>query len=152
MQNPIKVKRHELQLTQNELAEKAGVTRQVVVLSEQGMYKVPPESLLRTLCRMDFTAHAVLLANYACWVTNQRFAHRDLFMRVDLRLAGKDKWAYLKHQVAGKSQQGFCRALVYQPSLIREYEKFGRGSAGVFAALRECGLEGNQLEQLASDN
>lgn len=149
MKNPIKLKREQLQLTQAELAASAQVTRQVVVLCEQGLYKTPPESLLRTLCRMDFTSQAVLLANYACWVTHQRVAHQHLFSKVDLRIARDDRWAALKSQVAGKSQQGFCRALVYQPSLVREYEKFGRGSAGIFRALSECGLSANQMELLS---
>jgi DNA-binding XRE family transcriptional regulator len=142
MKNPIKIKREQLQLTQGELASAAGITRQVVVLSEQGLYKSPPESLLRVLCRMDFTSQAVLTANYASWVTSQRWLHRDRFMRVG---PGQVTWSALKNQVAGKSQQAFCRELVYQPSLVREFEKYGRGSAGIYAALKECGFDVSQL-------
>ena len=149
MKNPIKLKREQLQLTQLELADKAQVTRQVVVLCEQGLYRVPPEGLCRVLCRMDFTSQAILLANYACWVNHQRASHAHLFSKVDLRISGADRWAALKNQVAGKSQQGFCKALVYQPSLIREFEKFGRGSAGIFRALSECGLSGVQSRLLS---
>lgn len=150
MGNPIKVKRQQLGMTQAELADSATVTRQVVVLTEQGLYKQPPESVIRVLCRMDFSSHAIMLANYAGWVESQRYAHQHLFRPVDLRIAANDRWAALKNQVAGKSQQGFCRALVYQPSLIREFEKFGRGSAGIFAALRQCGLPNAQVELLSA--
>lgn len=149
MKNPIKDKREQANLTQQELAARAGVTRQVITLCEQGLYKTPPEGVLRTLCRMDFTAHSILLANYACWVNQQRANHAHLFSRVDLRITKSDRWSALKNQVAGKSQQGFCKALVYQPSLVREFEKFGRGSAGIFRALSECGLSETQRLLLA---
>ncbi len=148
MPNPVKAARTQAGLTQAELAEKAQVTRQVVVLTEQGLYKQPPESVIRVLCRLDFTSHAVLLANYAGWVESQRYSHQHLFRPVDLRITPGDRWAALKSQVAGKSQQGFCRALVYQPSLVREFEKFGRGSAGIFSALRQCGLPNTQVKLL----
>ena len=151
--NPLKAKRQQVGLSQAELAAAASVTRQVVVLAEQGLYKQPPPSLMRALCRMDFSSQAVLLAEYAGWVENQRFAHAHLFRDVDLRLAANDRWDALKSQVLNalgtRSKQAFCRALVYQPSLIKEFEKYGRGSASIFAALRQVQLPDAQLALLA---
>lgn len=157
--NPLKAKRQQVGLSQAELAAAASVTRQVVVLAEQGLYKQPPPSLMRALCRtgvnsnFGYKEQAVLLAEYAGWVETQRYAHAHLFRDVDLRLAANDRWDALKSQVLNalgtRSKQAFCRALVYQPSLIKEFEKYGRGSASIFAALRQVQLPDAQLALLA---
>ena len=129
-------------LTQDQLAKRAGVTRQVVTLAEQALYKQPPLSLIETLAGPNPEARQVLVMNYLAWVNQKRFDNAHLFSKVDLELtkAGKHPWFTLKNQVAGKSAQAFCRALVYQPSLIREYEKFGRGSIEILSALKQVGV------------
>lgn len=147
MINPLKFRREYLELTQDQLASKAGVTRQVATLAEQGLYIQPPSRLIEVLAGPNPEARQVLIANYLAWVNQKRYENQHLFLRVDLELtkAGKHPWFTLKNQVAGKSNQAFCRALVYQPSLIREYEKFGRGSINIFSALRQVGLEDKEI-------
>lgn len=159
MINPIKYRREYKKLTQDQLAKAAGVTRQVVTLAEQGLYNSPPESLIVALVppiegtfsgALDAAdRRAVLRADYLTWVNQKRYENQHLFRNVDLRLARKGhEWFTLKNQVSGKSAQAFARALVYQPSLIKEFEKYGRGSASIFAALSQVGLEQDQIALL----
>lgn len=148
--NPFRAKREVLMLSQQELADEIGITRQVIANLEIGLFKVPPVRVLRYLCRQDYSDPDFVTANYAAWVTAQRWTHQHLFAKVDLRLADGDIWVALKNQVSPKSNNGFARALVYQPSLLSDFEKYGRGSSGIMRALLDVGLSEDNRGQLAN--
>lgn len=154
IENPLKTLRQRVGLTQQEVATQAGVTRQVVVLAEQGLYHRPPARVLQTLTAACLRAgidvggtksSGLITANYLVWVDQKRTCNSHLFQNIDLRLApvGRDKFDYIKKQFA--SNMEFCRALVYQPSLVREFEKKRTGVAGIYAALRAVGIDPNEL-------
>jgi DNA-binding XRE family transcriptional regulator len=156
IENPIKRLRVQLRLTQTELAVKAQVTRQVVVLSEQGLYAHPPAKVVAAVSRAsltdDWTAESVLVANYMSWINQKRADNRHLFCKVDLSIAKLGhRFSTLKDQVAGKNNLAFCRALVYQPSLVREFEKKRTGSQSLFGALKEVGVTDRDRELLTMD-
>lgn len=144
--NPLKAQRLKLGLTQDQLASASGVTRQVVTLAEQGLYIQPPVSLLEALRELGAKVDLVRL-DWSTWVIEKRWDNAPKFYKVELRGA-KNPWATLKHQVSGTSMSGFCKALVYQGSLVREFEKFGTGASGIYRALAHCGLSGEQIEEL----
>lgn len=167
MENPLKALREILDLTQQELAASAQVTRQVVVLNEQGLYARPSPKLLGELSRRslrrgyfqdlvtppdEITVESILFANYMTWVNDKRASNRHLFCRVDLSLSKPGhRFSTLKNQVAGTNNLQFCRALVYQPSLVREFEKKRSGSQSLFSALREVGVSDYDRELLSDD-
>jgi DNA-binding XRE family transcriptional regulator len=148
-ENPLKTLRCRLGLTQQEVADQAGVTRQVVVLSEQGLYHRPPARVLEALTAACLRAgidcggvksSGLITANYLVWVDQKRSSNKHLFSKIDLRLCdSEDKFAYIKRHFS--SNMEFCRALVYQPSLIREFEKKHTGSQGIFSALSAVGID-----------
>lgn len=147
MINPVKFHRLAQHLTQDQLARRSGVTRQVVTLAEQGLYNSLPSSLVETLTTDQDQLH--LRAEYLTWVNQKRYENQYLFYKVDLSLAKQNhEWSTLKNQVAGRSQQAFCRALVYQASLIREFEKFGRGWNNICSALVEVGVSPSDINKL----
>jgi len=162
-ENPLRELRVELALTQEQTAQIAGVTRQVVLGAEQGLYAVPPRSLVDALTtliggtgRPDDLLRQIIEDKYYDWVSKKRAANRKYFAGVDLSGPGilnkKQAWEHLKLKVAGTgsgySTRMFCIRLVYQQSLIREFEKYGRGRAGIYRALTECGLGAEQLGYL----
>lgn len=148
--NPFRSKREVLMMSQQELADEVGITRQVIANLEIGLFKVPPVRVLRYICRQDYSDPEYLTRLYDQWVSEQRHAHQHLFAKVDLRLADGDTWIALKNQVSPKSNNGFARALVYQPSLLSDFEKYGRGSSGIMRALLEVGLSEDNRGQLAN--
>lgn len=152
--NPIKRLRQRVGMTQAELAGQAGVTRQVVVLLEQGLSHRPSPKVLEALTAscmragIDFDhtkGQALITAEYLLWVDQKRSENKHLFSKIDLRLCDRqDKFAYVKSQFS--SNLDFCRALVYQPSLVREFEKKHTGVAGIYSALRAVGIDPSELE------
>lgn len=167
IENPLKSLREALNLTQQELAVSSQVTRQIVVLNEQGLYARPSPRLLGELSRRslrhgyfqdlvsgpsEITVESVLFANYMAWVNQKRAQNQHLFCHVDLSLAKPGhRFSTLKNQVAGTNNLAFCRALVYQPSLVREFEKKKSGSQSLFTALREVGVSSYDRELLSDD-
>jgi len=156
IENPIKHLRLALNLTQQELAAKAQISRQVVVLSEQGLYSRPSAKLLATLSRAslsdDWRSEALLLADYMAWVNQKRADNQGYFRKVDLSLSKPGhRFSCLKNQVAGTNNLAFCRALVYQPSLIREFEKQKRGAQSLFEALKQVGVSDFDRGLLSDD-
>ena len=156
MDNPLKSLRERLKLTQAEVAAKAQVTRQVVVLSEQGLYSRPPASVLAALSRAslsdDYMQEALMLAAYIAWVNEKRFNNRHFFCKVDLSIAKPGhRFSTLKNQVAGTNNLAFCRCLVYQPSLVREFERKKTGAGSIFSALKEVGVSDYDRELLSDD-
>lgn len=151
--NPIKVLRQRVGLTQQELASQAGVTRQVVVLAEQGLYHRPPAKVLEAITAACLRAgidcggvksSGLITANYLVWVDAKRSSNSHLFAKIDLRLCkSSDRFGYIKSQF--DSNMAFCRALVYQPSLIREFEKKRTGTASLFSALSAVGIDVREL-------
>jgi transcriptional regulator with XRE-family HTH domain len=154
IENPLKTLRQRVGMTQAELAAQAGVTRQVVLLSEQGLLHRPSAKVLQALTAACLRAgidvggvnsSGLITANYLVWVDQKRVSNSHLFSHVDLRLCkSHDKFAYVKSHF--DSNMAFCRALVYQPSLVREFEKKKTGIAGIYAALRAVGVDPSGLE------
>jgi len=152
--NPIRVARLDRALTQEALARHAGITRQVVTMTEQGLYHKVPVSLVWTLCdQAEQPDRAVerLTTDYRAWVAAKRADNRQYFTNITLAFANNnhDAWYALRNQVAGQSFSKFCQRLVYQKSLVREFEIYGRGQPGILRALAECGLSSDNLGRLA---
>lgn len=153
IENPLKTLRQRVGLTQAEVAAQAGVTRQVVVLAEQGLYHRPPAKVVAALTAACLRAgidvggvrsSGLITANYLVWVDAKRSSNSFRFQDIDLRLCkSSDKFAYIKGHF--KSNLDFCRALVYQPSLVREFEKKRTGVAGIYAALSAVGIDVKEL-------
>lgn len=178
--NPYKALRNELGLTQKDVASLSAVTPQVVTGLESGLFNSPPVGVSRTLCKLqldrwmsldssqvmirdeDFSRYdkfnglvASLHEDYDQWVIEERGRNRRFFLSVDEQDKGPsdiiwDKsWVIFRESVTG-SFRGFCRILVFQPSMMQEFEKYNRHSNSVETALIECGIEPPVAKSLIS--
>lgn len=134
--NPIKYHRKLLGLTQAELASKCQVTRQVVLLAEQGLFLAPPRSIVGD--------NDALKLDYHAWQIEQRHANRPLFRDLDVA-----SWKELRLHFSKVGALGpLCRAMVYQRSLLQQFENKGWGAKNICATLRQCGLGEDSLERI----
>jgi transcriptional regulator with XRE-family HTH domain len=69
--NPIKILRMELGLTQGALASIAGITEQVILKSEQGLYPTLPPTVLRALSKVTGISESNIEAQYEEWINSE---------------------------------------------------------------------------------
>ena len=133
--NPIKAERLRYNLTQEELAAKAGVARGAVADSEVGLYRTPPPSIISYLSQYNPETKARLIKDYFAWVSEERKLNGHEF-NVPL----KDSFKGYCFAVGG-SVRGFCRAAVLQRSIVQDYIKSGIRWNDIYLALSEVGVE-----------
>ena len=124
--NPYKAARLEHNLTQNGLARIASITPSVVSNVEVGLFHTPPISLTQVF------EDDSLPDKYLFWVHRQRIENQPLFHYSNIG----NGWHPFRLSV-NESFRGFCRHLVFQPSILQEFEKFNRNRALLSAALME---------------
>jgi hypothetical protein len=133
--NPLTLARKSLNLTQQRLADDLGVTVQVITNAEAGLFNSVPSALSGYL--------HVPQEHYLEWVTAQRHQNEKYFQNARTNLG----WKVFKEQVS-QSNRGFCRRLVFQPSILREYEQHKRSKPLLAQALSEVGLSPISLREL----
>jgi transcriptional regulator with XRE-family HTH domain len=149
--NPIKEFREKNELTQNELANSLGITRQVITNLERGLLSHLPTEL------SQYTS--ISPTQYTDWVTTQRHENSPYFHTPELNhfysselplnyRTNKDRWLSFKYLVRpDRSHRGFCRLLVYQPSLLALYESKNQCKPSLIAALRQVLLSDHEISQ-----
>jgi DNA-binding XRE family transcriptional regulator len=135
MTNPIRRARDSYGLTQKALADLLGVTPQVVINAEAGLFNSVPDSFLSVL--------HVTQESYKEWVYQKRRENSVYFEAAVTHMG----WAVFKTSVSN-TNRGFCRCLVFQPSILREYEKYKRSKPLLAEALSDVGLDTSQLKEL----
>jgi hypothetical protein len=133
--NPLTEARKRRNLTQQKLADDLGVTVQVITNAEAGLFNSIPSALSGYL--------QVPQHEYVAWVIAQRAQNTKYFQNARTNLG----WQVFKDQVS-QSNRGFCRRLVFQPSILREYEQHKRSKPLLKQALSEVGLSPESLREL----
>jgi hypothetical protein len=133
--NPVKRARVSYSMTQKDLSELLHVTTQVVISAEAGLFNSLPEGFIEVL--------HVTQDSYQEWVYQERRQNRPYFETAVTHLG----WAVFKESVSN-TNRGFCRRLVFQPSILREYEHYKRSKPLLAAALVDVGLDRGQLSEL----
>jgi DNA-binding XRE family transcriptional regulator len=135
--NPLKQLRLQSHLTQQELADKIGVTRQTVIDTEQGLFPVIPPSIAQTC------SHEVQKL-YRDWVRQERQLNTGRFaVKLDHVHDFQDYC-----EAVGGSTRGFARVLVIQTSIVRDYISKGERWGMIEAALSETGVPVEMIEWL----
>jgi DNA-binding XRE family transcriptional regulator len=148
--NPLKEYREQNHLTQSDLAKSANITRQVITNLEKGLLSSLPTniSLLSHIPQQD----------YLEWVTNERLKNSSYFRTPEVRSLlsshplqswrlDKNRWYSFKYTVQpNHSHRGFCRRLVYQPSLLTLYETKNQCKPSLIQALKEVGLSVREIQ------
>jgi hypothetical protein len=82
-----------------------------------------------------------LRLDYYAWVLERRAANRPMFEHLEV-----NNWKELRLNFG--TLGGLARAMVYQQSVLSDYEKRGWGSTNICVALRQCGLGDGSIERL----
>jgi transcriptional regulator with XRE-family HTH domain len=148
--NPLKEFREHEQITQSDLANEAGVTRQIITNLEKGLLSQLPS-------RLSAITH-IPQQDYLDWVSSQRLKNQHYFRTPEVRALlsnhpllswrlDKNRWLSFKWTVQpNRSHRGFCRRLVYQPSLLTLYETKNQCKPSLIQALKEVGLSLREIE------
>ncbi len=138
--NPIKLSRLQEGVTQAQLANLAGITPQVVLKAEQGLYGLLPPSLLPPVARYLFCSEAEVQALYRNFQAETRLNNRGLILE---NLAGIGTSLTFKEfrEIVGGSVAGFCRVLCLHPAQWQRLEERGGDVSFFRDALRDGSLE-----------
>lgn len=143
-QNPYRRIRKQRNLTQKELALSAGVTPQVITNLESGLFYKPPVSVTNVITLYDGAlSEQELHLQYYLWVRELRSANGIVFQRGNLNQG----WVNFRLSVH-KTFRGFCRQLVYQPSMLQEFEERNLNRPSLIEALRQVGLPDYMIGRL----
>jgi len=126
MENPLKLTRLSLDLTQEGLAKKAGLSKSSVIRTEQGLYQTPPRQLLQAL-NLNYsktlplytafqTLHRALSNSQA---SNPYFTWQN-FASLSDALPRRHPFEVL---LEGRSILDFCKAFCVTPNLITRWVK-----------------------------
>ena len=152
-ESPVKRIRRSLNITQVALADKARVSRMVVIRTEQGMYSTIPDKLLVELSKI--AGYAIprrdIQPIYEAWQRDQRM----LQDWVNEPFVAKPNAKFRDWRVAVtpiSSAMGFCRLLCIHPNALRGLENGVSQSfpTQIAAALQHAGISEDRLEYLYS--
>lgn len=137
--NPYKSARLELGLTQLSLARECSVTTQVIGNLEVGLYYKPPVSVDSVFNDKGY----YLSDRYKVWVRNERGLNS---LKLTQALNQPDdaylNWDWVTFRTSiTQSFRGFCRIIVFQPSMLREYELQGINRGALNIALKQTGVD-----------
>lgn len=125
MKNPIAKFREENSLTQDQLANYAEVTRQVVTKAEAGLFDYIPPSIMQVMVAYEGPSAAEHQLEYTNWLdfTLKSTITPDMFPPVGEWFAEEINsfvdWRFtINHSV-----NGFCTMMKIQPIIISNYEK-----------------------------
>lgn len=142
--NPLTTLRHQLSLTQTDLANLSGVTRQIVIDAEIGMFSRAQPSITRYLCARTGSPVERVQANYLQFQADQRKKNLHLLI-VDLsRVETFEDYAV----AVGGSTRGFCRVVLVQSSVVRGYVSSGARWSGIRDVLLQAGVPGSFVTML----
>jgi transcriptional regulator with XRE-family HTH domain len=143
--NPFRLIRDQLGITQKTMSERSGVTIQVVTNLECGLYHKPPIAITTYLESID-PDNTMLELDYYKWVKDTRSDNSELFQsyltpNIMESPDSYNGWSWLSFRLTiTPSFRGFCRLLVYQPSMLQEYEAIGNNRGAVNRALSGVGV------------
>jgi DNA-binding XRE family transcriptional regulator len=149
--NPYQIVRKRLHLTQAGLAHQAKVTTQVVTNLESGLFFKPPARVTQTLIQLTQASEPNLiptLAQYHQYQTELRYWNFHCVAPVGFgwlaTIPSQLDPSEIKFEDFMRgihpSFRGFCRLIVYQPSMLQEYIERGLNRRRLMAALGECDI------------
>jgi len=155
-ENPVRIVRRQLNLTQVSLATRARVSRMVVLRTEQGMYASIPDKLLTQLSTVAGFAvpRRDIQPLYEIWQRDQRLLQE--WVNGDFTPTGTGRRAFINWRKAvsplGDSAMGFCRLLCVHPNSLRALETGSSRSfpSQISQALIIAGIEPDRLDWLYS--
>lgn len=155
-ENPVRIVRRQLNLTQVNLATRAKVSRMVVLRTEQGMYASIPDKLLTQLSTVAGfpVPRRDIQPIYEIWQREQRMLQE--WVNEPFQVNGSGRRAFINWRRAvspvGDSAMGFCRLLCVHPNSLRALESGSSKSfpSQISQALIMAGIDQEKLDWLYS--
>ncbi len=125
--NPIKAYRAEYHLSQRDLASLCGVTEQVVLKAEQGVFPTMPPSLLEGIHTLSGDSKINIEASYEDWIkrelSNVGLPDRDHDRMLVDYIIFKDRYLpeVCRINSVPVSISGFCSIVKIHPYVIQKY-------------------------------
>lgn len=138
--NPLRRIRKAAGLTQAQVAIGAGITPQVVLKAEQGLFGLVPPRLIGVLAEAGQVEETELEADYAAWQAAKRLANRELILNVMRDRPVARSYADLRMTIGG-STNNFCKLLCLHPAQWTRLERDGGDSEFFIRALKDAELE-----------
>lgn len=142
--HPFKTIRHSNKLSQAQVANESGLTPQVVLRSEQGLYGMPTPKLTAFLSKLDFSAPvAELEKQYRTWQTMHRLYGQSKIEPAIMRHRAEYPnriitMPQFRQSVLGiSSVVGMCKLLCIHPSQVDRYTRRGGSIYFLEEALRD---------------
>lgn len=123
--NPIRTYRDDYKLSQKDLARLAGITEQVVLKAEQGMYPTIPPALLWAIINLSGAASLYVKLQYEEWIVDE--LHKVSLpvgsdqMIHDIVLFKDWKTAVCALNSVPDSVNQFCKLFKINPYVINKY-------------------------------
>jgi transcriptional regulator with XRE-family HTH domain len=126
MENPITEFRKEYRYTQRFIAGYAGITEQVVLKAEQGLYPTLPPSLLRAVSHLQGVTESSFEERYENWI-NESLAAVKLPSVGDHMVTNRVTFVEWRSTVCGMNHvpdniNAFCKLMKIHPYVIQKYE------------------------------
>ena len=170
--NPLVIIRESIALSQDDLANSAGITRQIVTMTEAGIYSEIPPAILNALSDDFGIDTAALNLEYKKWVTQQICAlnvreitsieriselnKKDiLHVRIPVGIKSFREWRNVLCESNGyhmDSLSSFARMVKIQPVTIRKYEtgKTKKLPVQLVERLQDWGFPQEYINELAA--
>lgn len=132
MDNLLKQLRHQLNLTQAELAKETGMSSAAIMKYEQGLYENPSPKLLSYLASQSETSVEKILLSYNEFQEHTRryasryLAHAYLAQTELLRLRTNNRHPFQTWRsdlLNSSSRMKFCKLLAINPAVVLAYER-----------------------------
>lgn len=138
--NPVKRWRLNEHITQADLAWDLNVTRQVITNLESGLYLSLPIAVIH------YTG--ITQNEYQHWIHYQRGNNARYFNNTRNVIVDRG-WLAFKWSVRpDRSDRGFCRLLLFQPSVLRLYELHGMCKGKLRSALLDVGMPSTAISSV----
>lgn len=122
--NPIKQIREEAHLSQREAASIAGITEQVVLKSEQGMYPTLPPSILEAFATISGETKQTIEFRYEKWIDDEL---RKVKLPVTINIEHPSEFLHFRSVVTKLNDvpdttNSFCKLFKMNPYVIQKFE------------------------------
>lgn len=157
MENPLKYRRLNANFTQDQLAERAGVTHDNIVRNEQGLYSSPSPKVLTAVADISTDDAEAISLEYRNWVAWKRRQEpiRGLVRRI-ITFPPKNRltshpFAMWRAALGVTSRIDFCKMLCVHPATVLKYESNLQKNmpSQIYDALIETGMAQQRIEELA---
>jgi transcriptional regulator with XRE-family HTH domain len=157
MENPLNYRRLNVNYTQDQLAERAGVTHDNIVRNEQGLYSSPSPKVMAAIVELSGDDPVTVLLEYRNWVAWKRRQEpiRGLVRRI-ITFPPGDKltshpFLLWRNALGIKSRIDFCKMLCVHPATVLKYESNLQKNMPVqiYDALVETGMSAGRIQEIA---